>query len=245
MKIQEADSAKLTQLWSGVETRVEQAACAEEAAQAFASAVYGSFSDSVVLMRVFLTVPFARLPKSNQDFVRNLAQSAGGASDLKETTPVLSLLGSCGQEPDWNDRRKSKGHMGIPLISSSFVGEIPMISRLLRELGVPIDWIDSHDSGIIKKAVSDSSGLFFVDDATTAKDHEGRNIIAAQDFVSGYNVKSVFGAGEAYENGQMMVFVLFCRDTCSREVAERYALLANSFKGHTSSQVEAGKIFSA
>jgi hypothetical protein len=35
-----------------------------------------------------------------------------------------------------------------------------MISRLLKELGVPLDWIDSHDSEIIKKAVAESSGLF-------------------------------------------------------------------------------------
>ena len=76
-----------------------------------------------------------------------------------------------------------------------------MISRLLRELGVPIEWIDSHDSEIIRKAVGDSSGLFFVDDAAAAKDHEGRNIIVAQDFVSAQGVKSVFGAGEAYANG--------------------------------------------
>ena len=55
---------------------------------------------------------------------------------------------------------KSKEHMGIPLISSAFVGAIPMISRLLKELGVPLDWIDSHDSEIIKKTVGSSPEYF-------------------------------------------------------------------------------------
>lgn len=196
-----------------------------------------------MLARVFLSVPFASLPDANRDFVRNLALSAGGASDLKDSTPVLSLVGTSGQEPEWSDRRKSKGHIGIPLISSSFVGSIPMISRLLRELGVPIEWTDSHDSEIITKAVGKSTGLFFVDDAATAKDHEGRNIIVAQDFVSAHGVKSVFGGGEAYTNGQMLVFVVFCRDACSRATAERLSSLTGLFKGSTASLVEAGKVF--
>ncbi len=64
---------------------------------------------------------------------------------------MLSLPGTHGQEADWNDRHKSTGHVDIPVISSASVGTIPMISRLLKELGVPLDWIDSHDSEIIKK----------------------------------------------------------------------------------------------
>ena len=35
-----------------------------------------------------------------------------------------------------------------------------MISRLLKELGISLDWMDSHDSEIIKKTVAESPGLF-------------------------------------------------------------------------------------
>jgi len=243
MKIEQADSAAVTRLWTELEPKIKQSAFAEQAAQEFSTALHSQFTESVVLARVFLSVPFGALPDANKEFVRNLAQSAGGASDLRDSTPVLSLLGTAGEEASWNDRRQSKGHIGIPLISSSFVGAIPMISRLLRELGVPIDWIDSHDSEIIKKAAGGSLGVFFVDDAATAKDHEGRNIIVAQDFVSTHGVKSVFGGGEAYANGQMIVFVAFCRDAFSRETAEQFSSLTDSFKASTASLVEAGKIF--
>jgi hypothetical protein len=191
------------------------------------------------------------LPKANKEFVQKLAESAGAGSGLKETTPVLSLLGTHGQEADWNDRHKSKGHKGIPLISSAFVGAIPMISRLLKELGVPLDWIDSHDSEIIKKTVSGSAGLFFVDNAGQSTDNEGRKIIAAQDFVSAYKVKSVFGkvksvfgTGEAYPGGQILVVVLFCRDAFTRATAENFPTLTSSFKEKTSALVGSGKIFS-
>jgi hypothetical protein len=119
-----------------------------------------------------------------------------------------------------------------------------MISRLLKELGVPLDWIDSHDSEIIKKAVGKSAGLFFVDNAAQATDNEGRKIIAAQDFVSKYNVKSVFGSGEAYSNGQILVVVAFCRDAFARASAEHFPALTSSFKNKTASLVEGQKIFS-
>ena len=70
-----------------------------------------------------------------------------------------------------------------------------MISRLLKELGVPLDWVDGHDSSMIEKTMARSAGLFFVEDASEATDQEGRKIIAAQDFVSQYGVKGVFGIG--------------------------------------------------
>ena len=103
MKIERATGATVTQLWSTVEPRVEQAATLEEAAQALATAVQNEFSDSAVLARVYVTVPFDDLPQSIRAFVESLAGSAGAAPELKGTTPVLSLIGTHGQEGDWND----------------------------------------------------------------------------------------------------------------------------------------------
>jgi len=243
MKIDQSTQSAVTELWKSVEPKVKQATHLENAAQELATGLHTKFSESVILARVFFTVSYDSLPQANKEFVQKLAQSAGAAPSLKGNTPVLSLLGTHGQEADWNDRRKSKGHVGIPLISSAFVGAIPMISRLLKELGVPLDWIDSHDSEIIKKAVAESSGLFFVDNAVEAKDNEGRKIIAAQDFVSKYGVKSVFGAGQAYPAGQILVFVAFCRDTFLRDVAERFLPLAGLFKGETASLADPRRIF--
>ncbi len=243
MKIEGVNAATINSLWANLEPQLQQAKSLEAAAQAVSTALHKQFADSVVLSRVFITVPFSNLPPVNKTFVENLAKSAGAISGLKPTTPILSLVGTHGQEPAWNDRRKSKGHMGIPLISSAFVGAIPMISRLLKELGVPLDWIDSHDSEIIKKTVGSSAGLFFVDDAATATDHEGRKIIAAQDFVSNYKVKSVFGTGEAYAGGEILANIMFCRDTVSRASAERFMELSSRFKSKSASLLESKKVF--
>ncbi|MDA2924319.1 hypothetical protein MYX65_06625 [Acidobacteria bacterium AH-259-L09] len=245
MKIAEATGSTVAELWGQLEPQVQQANALEEAAQAVVAALHNHFSDSVVIARIFVTVPFDALPASNQDFVRKLADSAGATEQLKGGTPVLSLVGTHGQEEKWNDRRNSEGHVGIPLISSSFVGAIPMISRLLKELGVPLDWVDSHDTEMIVKTVGESAGLFFVEDAAEVTDQEGRKVIAAQDFVSSYNVKSVFGTGGVYPSGQMFAIVAFCRDQFSREAAQEFVALADSFKNSTSPLVGATLIFSS
>jgi hypothetical protein len=119
-----------------------------------------------------------------------------------------------------------------------------MISRLLKELGVPVEWVDSHDAEIIVQTVGQSAGLFFAENAAEATDRLGRKIIAAQEFVSSYGVRSVFGIGGAYPGGEMIVIVVFCRDTVSRTVAENFLPLVNLFKEKTGSLVGPAKVFS-
>jgi histone H3/H4 len=245
MRIEEATSSTVADLWAGVEPRIQYSKYLEEAAQALTTTLHNRFRESVVLARVFVTVPFDELPATNRRLVRKLAASARAESELKATTPILSLIGTHGQEEAWNDRRKSKGHAGIPLISSSFVDSIPMISRLLKELGVPVDWGDSHDSEIIINTIGSVAGLFFVEKAATATDHQGRKIIAAQDFVSTHHVGSVFGTGGAYSRGDIIVIIVFCRDVFSRSVAERFLALVNLFVSKTTSLVGCMRIFSA
>jgi hypothetical protein len=244
IKIEQTTASIVSEIWAKLEPGVKQAKCLEEAAQELATALYKQFYESVVLARVYVTAPFDTMPPSNQTFVQTLAEAAGAGSDLKATTPVLSLIGTYGLEEDWRDRRNSKGHVGIPLISSAFVRAIPMISRLLHELGVPMDWIDTHETEMIIKSVGREAGLFYVENAAKATDHKGRKIIAAQDFASDYDVKSVFGIGGAYMQGQVFTIVAFCRDFFPRDVAEHFVPLANSFQGRTNDFVENKKIFS-
>jgi hypothetical protein len=244
VRIAQATDQDVVGLWTRIEAQVQQARALEEAAQILATAVHRELEESVVLARVFLTVPFLSLSPVHEEFVRKQAQAAGVEADLKATTPVLALLGTHGQEADWNSWSKSKGHIGIPLISFAFVNAIPMISRLLKDLGVPMFWIDSQDSQILKESMGRSTGLFFVENAAEATDYEGRKIIAAQDFVSAYGIKSVFGTGGAYPSGQIIVLVVFCRDVMERRVAERFLALTVLFKEKTKRLVGATKIFS-
>ena len=242
MKFEQVTGASIAQLWTTVEPHVKLATSLEEAAQVLATALYTHFAESAILARVYVTVPFAALPPPTQAFVQALP---GAAAALTGTTPVLSLVGTQGQKVDWNDRRKSKQHAAIPLISAEFVDGIPMIARLLRELGVPLDWIDSHDARRLVSTIGSTGGLFYVEDAVRAMDDRGRKVIPAVDFVFAYDVKSVFGTGGAYSGGQMLVIVVFCRDPVARVTAQMFLPLVDLFKGKTGSLVASAKVFAS
>ncbi len=240
MKLEELSETTLRELWSDVEGPIRASAVLEQGAQEFAATVHSSFEDSVVLARVYLTCGYESLPEQVAMFVRALADGAGATQQLKPTTPVLTLVGTHGVESNWNDRRKSRSHIGIPLVTASFVNEVPMMARLLRELGVPAEWADHHDFEVIRTM---GTGLFFVEDAATATDHQGRKIIPAQSFVRGYEVKSVFGAGAPYPNGQFVVLIVFTRDVLARESAEEFLPLVESFRDETLGLVDNGSVF--
>jgi hypothetical protein len=244
MKIDGVTEGTITELWSAIEPRVRHANTLEEGAQALATELHARFEESVVLARVFLTVRFDGLPADVRAFVENLARSAGKATRaLPGVMPVLSLVGTRGEDSGWNARRSSRGHQGIPLMSATHVRAIPMIARLFREIGVPLTWIDSDDAQRIATAMGHSAGLFFVPDAGTAVDDHGRKIIADQEFVSTHGVKTVFGTGAAYARGQLLVTVVFCRHPVGRATAERFLALADLFRGQTASLLESGKVF--
>ena len=108
---------------------------------------------------------YNELPTFRQDFVTNLAAQLKIDASLTDKTPVLSLLGTRGNEPEWNDPLKSKGHLGIPLVSPEFVDTIPMVSRLFNQLGLGLDWISIPDEKLAMQTKSDVTGTFLVQDA--------------------------------------------------------------------------------
>jgi len=242
------DSLSLKDLVSLQDKIAEQVAdhtTLEAAAQQYMSILYETLSESLVLARLFATIPFEELPETNKGFVLDLARSAGISELIGDRTMVLSLLGSRGSKPEWNDRRNSKGHVGIPLASSNFIDRIPMMSRLLKELGAGIDWIDSQDTDLVAKTFENLSGVFFVKDAGKEVDIQGRKIIAAQDFVEQEDVKTVFGIGGCYMGSStFFTTILFSRDSMEKELASRFMLQANKFKTATLDLVNEGRIFS-
>jgi hypothetical protein len=228
-----------------VTDRIKVSATLEQAAQRYTELIYQTFKESVILTRIFVTIPFSLLPDSNQDFVMGLARKTGITDLIKDETPVLSLMGSSGAEIAWNDRRNSEGHVGIPLASADFIDAIPMMSRLLKSLGADLDWIDSEDSDIVTKTLGSMSGVFYVEDARTETDSKGRKIIAAQDFVEDYDVKTVFGIGGGISRTpHFVVNINFSRDIVSEQYIERFIPTLNQFKIDMNETVWKGRIFS-
>lgn len=245
-KISEASGSSIFALHEKIEQGIKECNTLDLAAQKFNNVLFDTFEESIVLTRLFATVPYGKLPPANKEFVDTLAQSAGITSLLREEMLVISLLGTRGEKAAWNSRHDSQGHVGIPLASADFVEAIPMISRLLKELGLGLDWIDSHDTDIIARVIGKMAGVFHVPDAKTGLDHKGRQIIAAQDFVDEYKVKTVFGLGGAYlylGSTTFLANIIFTREQIEKRQAERYMTLLNTFKTTTVGLDASGRIF--
>ncbi len=237
-------STTIFPLLNRVEEQVRRCKTLENAAQLVTDTLYQEFSDSIVLARFFVTVPFGKLPAASRSFVTQLANTQGLTGLMKDETLVLSLLATRGRKPAWNDRRQSQGHVGIPLASAAFIGRIPMMSRLLNEVGLSLDWIDSQEKVIATKTFLGLSGVFYVPDAKTAVDHQGRKIISAQNFVDDHNVKTVFGLAGGYPTSRtFLTLIVFCCETVEKPSVESFLPLISSFKANTTSLVLAGTIF--
>ena len=242
-RIEEITPMDVMDVWASVEPEVDSAPSLEQAAQALASALHTRLRDSSALTRVFVTADLAVLPGEIRHFVEELADRSGARDRLRETTPVLSLIGTCGIDPRWSDRRRSEGHAGIPLISADFVDDIPMIASLLKDVGLPLDWMEHRGSNVIQRTIGQSAGLFFVENAALAIDEQGRKIIPAQDFVNEYCVGSVFGISGAYSGDEILVVIVFCTEQFSKAVVERFLPLVSLFKSGTAALVSTGRIF--
>lgn len=230
--------------WAGeVVSIVKDAASLESAAQRFATFLYDKLEGTCVLARLYATIPYGALPEFNARFAYDLASKQGVAHELRDETPVLSLMGSMGVEEEWRDRKRSQGHVGIPLTSSSFVGEIPMVARLLQEMGVGIQWLDGADAKVGDVTASSISGAFYVANASSDRDARGRHIIPAQDFVRRYGVESVFGSGGHYADGTIVVAVVFVNEFVREDNARRLQLLVDAFVTATSPVAKANTIF--
>jgi hypothetical protein len=112
--------------------------CLEDVAQALCSTLYTRYTGAVALVRVFLSAPGEELPEAVQRSAAALARAKGEPA-LARGSRVLALAGTRGAREEWNDRRRSRGHAAIPLVSPAFVDAIPMISQLLKQLGLHVE----------------------------------------------------------------------------------------------------------
>lgn len=209
-----------------------------EAAQGFA-ALFTTRFDTVVLARVFVVLPLSALPERERLF----AEHAAAPAAVSETTPILCLFGTAGHKPAWNDRSSSLNHLAIPLSSSDFVRGAPMIAQLLADLQVSLRVLDDGLPVVSRELMGGRSLTFFVPDALTAVNEDGRLIIAAEDFARAHGVRSVFGMGGAYIDGTLVVAIFFTSEQLTRATADLFSTLIAAFKLATARHVQLGRLF--
>ncbi|MEI6044331.1 MAG: hypothetical protein WCS37_08070 [Chloroflexota bacterium] len=243
-KISDANYETIRAFRNKAQESLKQFKVLEEAAQSFTDLIYQEFEESIALVRVYVTFPFGKLPSSNQTRITNLATAKQILPILNEKSTILSLLGTHGEKAAWNNRHNSQGHIGIPLVSADFIDSIPMVSRLLKEMGVPLEWVTSQNTGMEAKNTLNIASVFYVPDASTALDQRGRKIIPAQDFVKASGIKTVFGSGGTYlMSNSFATIIIFCRESLTKEQASQFLSLASLFTFATARLVLNGKIF--
>jgi hypothetical protein len=202
---------------------IQSASCLEEAAQAITDMLYESLEDggtgqpSCALVRCYKTHSFNALPTDLQGFARNVLKRKPSSPRVK----CLTLLGTAGTRPEWKDRRRSLGHQAIPLESVEMVEQAPMVSQLIRQLGLDIASLIAPTPEILRQMEGKSYGVFYVPRAA------GSPYIPAQaDFVVRERIQSVVGFGGLLRNGDMLAIIVFSRTPISEETANRFRTLA-------------------
>jgi hypothetical protein len=211
----------------------------EGCAQSFVAALTDTF-ESVVLARLFIVLPFGGLQPAEREFAERMA---GGDRRLTAETPCLSLLATRGREPSWNDRTQSQAHRAIPLIDHAFVRSAPMLAKLLADLEIDLRLLDAGQPIEVRRMLGAHNGTFYVPDAQSACDSEGRMIIANREFVAQHAVRTVFGMGGAYASGTLVIGIIFTNELLERLVVDRYPSLISNFKMATASLLDRAQIY--
>jgi len=165
------------------------------------------------LVRFYKTHAYGGLDDDSRAFANEILGGAPDEDDMR----CLTLLSTVGENPDWNDRRNSLGHKAIPLPSESFMERIPMIWRMVSQLGINTRQIIRPDP----VEAAETYDVFHVDDAVGSP-----YIPAQEDFVVPYGVRSVLGFGGLLTSGDLFVVILFAKVPVSLSVAQRFSPLA-------------------
>lgn len=243
MKLSQATPSVVGDIWNESASTLSGRPYIAEVAAAVVGRLYAKFEESLVMARAFLSVPYQSLPARQQQFAANLARSVGLENLLGPHTPVHSLLATQGQLSEWNNPRDSRSHVAIPLLSEAFVASIPMTSRLLKELGLPLSWVQDPGAVMERSMLGSEVGVFFVADPIHATDELGRKIIPAQDFVSRHLVRSVFAVGGVVFGGAVFALVFFGKDPIELRTARAFMPIVNQVKALLISRCSMSRVF--
>ena len=212
--------AALRKLGAGVSTM-------EETANNIVRYFYDQFLDidthesAIALVRFFKTHSYDRLPTDLKQRVQQILNTDDVPADLR----CLMLLGTAGDRPEWNTRHQSTAHQVIPLASASMVRQAPMISQLIKQLGLTIDSVIAPDPDMIVDLQERTYNVFHIPNAL------GSPYIPAQkNFVEPCGIQSVLGFGGILPSGNLITTVMFSKVSIKRDTAELFKPLALNTK---------------
>lgn len=218
--LQTFDLHEMLRCGKAVRAAAQQGTTMEEAAQAVVRSLYDECVDAAgtrecVLVRFYKTHRLGDLPPGLQAWARE----RGG--DVSPDVQCLTLLASAGDQPDWNDRRSSRGHQAIPLPSEEIVEAAPMIAGLIAAMGLPIRSVIHPAAAEQTRLAGRTYNVFYVEEARGSP-----RIPAQEEFVIPFGVRSVFGFGGMLLSGGLYCVIGFTRVRVPPSAAERFRNIA-------------------
>lgn len=203
------------------------AASMEQVADRIVDYLYDQFVDRetgekfFVLVRLFKTHPYEELDEELRVFARGML----GAPPESPAMKCLTLLASAGALPEWNSRKSSAGHKAIPLPSELFVEKFPMIRQLVQQLGLKVKSVLQPDPEILVDLAQTTYNVFYIPEAVGSQ-----YVVAQQEFVIPFNVRSVLGCGGILPSGNLFAIIIFSKVQFPRETADLFKTVALSVK---------------
>ncbi len=174
-----------------------------------------------VLVRAFKTHPYSRLTPELQALVDAKLGGPPASPDMK----CLTLLGSTGAVPGWNNPALSSRFRVIPLAGPDALKRLPMFAQLFTQFHIDLPHLQETPTSLLLNKHSTAFNTFHVPQAINSPYVPGQ-----QDFVVPFGVQSVFGCGGLLSTGDMFALILFSKIAVSKEIADLFQPIALSAK---------------
>jgi len=176
---------------------------------------------SCALVRCYKTHAYGSLEPDLQHYARAIL----GAESPWPTMKCLTLMATVGLAASWNSRHLSRRHRAIPLPSPEIVKKAPMISQLIKQLGLELTSVIQPSPDVVKALTEKRHGVFHVEDAVGSP-----YIPAQEEFVVRHGIRSVVGFGGMLPSGDLFAVILFSTVHIPARTADRFTTLAIDVK---------------
>lgn len=204
-----------------IRRRTAGAASMEAGAGAIVRYLYEAFrgpsgEPSFALVRCFATCAFGTLPAD----LRQAATAQAGGAQLHDDTRCLTLLATAGERPEWNDRRRSRGHRAIPLTSPEVLERAPMLSALVGQMGLEVAHVVTPRARLSSQVEGKTYDVFYVPEALGSP-----YIPAQEEFVKPFEITSVLGFGGLLQ-ADFFAVIVFSREPIPESSSTRFRSIA-------------------
>jgi hypothetical protein len=173
------------------------------------------------LVRCYKTHAFESLEPDLQKFALRIL----GAEPAPPRMKCLTLMATIGSTASWNSRHLSRAHRAIPLPSPEIVEKAPMISQLIKDLGLELTNVIQPSADVVRELVAKRHGVFYVENAAGSP-----YIPAQEEFVARHGIRSVVGFGGMLATGDLFSVILFATVHVPASSADRFKSLALDVK---------------